>query len=135
MLSVVSYQPFKSVKQTSEKITKADKYLVIDLNYEEIKFLVSKKDFKKNKTEKESNIWTNLFCYENNLAHPVYVSDEKLKNYMGLVVIINENKLHYVFIKDLTDLCAMRQGVKIKTTFASIIYNVLVVKEFWKNIG
>ena len=56
MLSVVSYQPFKSVKQTSEKITKADKNLVNDLNCQGIKFLVSKKDFKKKKTEKESNV-------------------------------------------------------------------------------
>ena len=32
--------------------------------------------------------------------------------------------------KILTDLCAIRQGVKVKNTFTSIDYNVLVVKEF-----
>ena len=38
-------------------------------------------------------------------------------------------------LKTLTDLCAIRQSVKIKTTFADPIYNVLVVKEFWQNTG
>ena len=56
MLTVVSYQTFKSIKRTSEKITKADKNLVNDLNCEGIKSPISKKDFKKNKTEKESNV-------------------------------------------------------------------------------
>ena len=33
-------------------------------------------------------------------------------------------------IKILIDLCAIRQKIKIKT-FASIVYNDSVVKEFW----
>ena len=32
-------------------------------------------------------------------------------------------------LKILTDLCVIRQSVKIKNTFASIVYNALVVKE------
>ena len=35
-------------------------------------------------------------------------------------------------LKNLTDLCVIRQSVKTKNTFASIVYNVLVVKKFWK---
>ena len=45
MLSLVSYQTFKSSKNTSEKITKADKNMVNDLDCEGIKFPVSKTDF------------------------------------------------------------------------------------------
>ena len=37
---------------------------------------------------------------------------------------------HMSISKILTDLCAIRQKIK-KNTFASIVYNVLVVKEFW----
>ena len=33
----------------------------------------------------------------------------------------------------LTDLCVIRQSVKIKKTFANIVYNVLVAKVFWQN--
>ena len=32
--------------------------------------------------------------------------------------------------KILTDLCVIRQNVGLKNTFANIVYNVLVVKEF-----
>ena len=34
-------------------------------------------------------------------------------------------------LKILTDLFAIRQKIKIKNTFESIVYNVLVVKQFW----
>ena len=36
-------------------------------------------------------------------------------------------------LKVLTDLCVIRQSVKVKNNFANIVYNVLVVKEFWQN--
>ena len=32
-------------------------------------------------------------------------------------------------LKLLTDLCTMRQNARLKNTFASIVYNLLVVKE------
>ena len=31
----------------------------------------------------------------------------------------------------LTDLCVMRQKIKTKKFFSDIVYNALVVKEFW----
>ena len=37
--------------------------------------------------------------------------------------------------KILTNLCSIRQSIKIKNTFEDIVYNVLVVKEFQKNIN
>ena len=33
--------------------------------------------------------------------------------------------------KTLTDLCSRRQNKRIKNTFADIVYNVLVLKEYW----
>ena len=58
-----------------EKITKADKNIVNDLDCEGIEFPVSKKDF--SKIEKKNNICTNVLCYENNLVYPVHISDQK----------------------------------------------------------
>ena len=55
-----------------ERITKVDKNMVNDLDYEGIKFPVSKKDYCK--IEKKNNICINVFCYENDLTYPVYVS-------------------------------------------------------------
>ena len=45
--------------------------------------------------EKKNNICINVVCYENNLIYPVYVS-----NYIDLLMVTNENKSHYVYIKD-----------------------------------
>ena len=56
-----------------KKYQKGDKNMVNDLDYKYIEFPVSKKDFGKN--EKKNNICINVFCYENNFACPVYVSD------------------------------------------------------------
>ena len=71
--------------------------MINDLNYEGIKFLVSKKDI--SKIEGQNNICINLFCYENNLTYPVYVSDQKIENCLDLLRITYENKSHYVYIK------------------------------------
>ena len=49
-----------------------------DLDYEGIKFPVSKKDYCK--IEKKNNICINVVGYENNLTYPVYVSDQKFNN-------------------------------------------------------
>ena len=41
-----------------------------------------------------------MFCYENKLTSPVYVSHQKFKNSMDLLLVIDENKSHYVYVKD-----------------------------------
>ena len=104
------------------------------------------------KIEKKNNICINAFCYENGLVYPVHISDGK---FMDLLMITNKDKLHYVYTKDfdrflcnktnckskkhfcryclqkiLTDLCVIRQNVKVKSTFADVVCNVLVVKKF-----
>ena len=61
-----------------ERITKADKNMVNDFDYEGIKFPVSGKGF--GKTEKGNNICINAFCYEQNLVYPVHISDQKFEN-------------------------------------------------------
>ena len=54
-------------------------------------------------------------CYENNLVYSVYVSDQKFEKNVDLLLIINENKSHYVYVEDFNRLCAIRQKVRIKT--------------------
>ena len=41
-----------------------------------------------------------MFCYENKLTYPVYLSNQGFKDCMDLLLISNENKSHYVYIKD-----------------------------------
>ena len=68
------------------------------IDHKGIKFPVSGKDF--GKIEKKNNVCFNVFCYENNLVYPVHISDQKVKDGMDLLMITDENKSHYVYIKD-----------------------------------
>ena len=79
-------------------MAKEDRNMVDDFDYEGIKFSISKKDYWK--IEKQNNICINVFCYGDGLTYPVYVSDQKFHNSMDLLLISNENKSHYVYIKD-----------------------------------
>ena len=65
-----------------ERITNADKKMVIDLDYADIKFPVSKIDFCK--IEQKNNIFIYVFCYENDLIYPVHVSDNKFEDCIDL---------------------------------------------------
>ena len=75
-----------------------DKELVNDLDYGGVGFPVREKDFSKIETKK--NICINVYCYENRLAFPIYISHQRFENPMGLLRVIDENKSHYVHIKD-----------------------------------
>ena len=41
-----------------------------------------------------------MFCYENRLTFPIYVSDQKFENSIDLLLVTDGDKSHYVFIKD-----------------------------------
>ena len=68
------------------------------LNYDGIEFPVKEKDF--NKIEVKNNICINVFGYENELVFPIYVSDQKFEDSMDLLLLIDDDKSHYVYIKD-----------------------------------
>ena len=81
-----------------ERISKPDKNTVNNLDYKGIEFPVSIKGY--SRLEQKNNICINVFCYENGLMYPAYVSNEKCKNCMDLLMITEENNSHYVYIKD-----------------------------------
>ena len=41
-----------------------------------------------------------MFCYENELVFPIYVSDQKCEGSVDLFLLIDDTKPHYVYIKD-----------------------------------
>ena len=86
------------VKLHPERITKTNKEFINDLNYDGVEFPVREKDF--SNIETKNSICINLYCYENKLIFPIYISDQKLENSMDLLLVTDENKLHYVYIKD-----------------------------------
>ena len=73
--------------------------MVSDLDYVDIKFHVSKKDYRK--IEQKNIICINVFSYADDIVYSVYVSNERLENCIDLLLITDENKSHYMYIKDL----------------------------------
>ena len=72
--------------------------MVNDLDYADIKFPVYKKDYYK--IEQNNSICINVFFYENGFAYPVHISDKTFDKCIDLLLIADENKLHYVYIED-----------------------------------
>ena len=58
---------------------------------------MQEKDF--NKLEVQNNICVNVFGYENKLVFPVYISDQTFKSSIDLLLLINDDQSHYVYIK------------------------------------
>ena len=52
--------------------------MINNLDYEGIKFPVSKKYYYK--IERQNNICINVFCYESGLTYPNYVSNQNFKD-------------------------------------------------------
>ena len=48
----------------------------------------------------QNKICINVFCYENKVIYPVYLSDQKFCDSMDLLLISDKFKSHYVYIKD-----------------------------------
>ena len=81
-----------------QRIKKPDKSFVEKLNYDNIEFPVSIKQY--NKIETQNSININVFGYENKQTYPIYVSKEKFENVMNLLLISDDEKNHYVYIKN-----------------------------------
>ena len=48
----------------------------------------------------QNNISINVFGYEKKLVIPIYISNEKFEDSMDLLLLIKDNRSHYVYIKD-----------------------------------
>ena len=81
-----------------KRIFKNVKKIVDKLNYDGIEFPVQEKDF--NKIEIKNDICINVFGYEIKLIFLIYISDQKFEDSMDLLILIDNDKSHYVYIKD-----------------------------------
>ena len=89
---------------------------------------MQEKDF--SKIEVKNNIYINMFGYENELVFPICISDQKFKDSMDFLLLIDDDKSHYLYIKDFE----RSTFHKTKNTFAKVVYSILVVKMYWQNI-
>ena len=116
------------LKEHPERITKEDKKLVKDLDYDEIDFLVQENDF--GKIEKKNNICINVFCYEGGSVFPKYISDQKFEKSMNLLFLTDGDKWHCVYIKDFD----RYMFHKTKNGFVEAVSSVSVIKMCRKTI-
>ena len=86
--------------------------MISELDYEGIKFPISRRNYCK--IERQSNIYINVFCYENKLAYLVYLSNQEFKDCMDLFLISNEN---YGYIRDFNRFMFNKTRCKYKKSF------------------
>ena len=115
-------------KKHPERIKKTDKKIAENLDYDKTEFPVQEKIF--SKIEKKSNICINVFGYEIDLVFQIYVLDQKFVDTMDLLLLIDDDKSHYVYIKEFDNLCLTKQKIKTKNDFVEAVYSVLVVKMY-----
>ena len=58
-----------------------------------------------------------MFRNENGLVFPIYVSDQKFKDPMDLLLLIDDDKLHYMYIKDFNKFMCYKTKNKNKKYF------------------
>ena len=92
-----------------------------DLDYKGINCPISKKGYKM--IEKKNNICIIVFFYENDLVYPVHISKQKFDDHIDLLLINDENKLHYVHIKDFNRFMFNKTKYKMKALF-QILFTV-----------
>ena len=61
------------------------------------------------------------------IVFPIYVSDQKFEDSMDLLFLNDDDKSHYVYIKDFDRFMFH----KTKNGFVEVVYSVLVVKVCW----
>ena len=59
---------------------------------------MQERDF--NKIEVRNNIYINVFGYEDKLVFPIYVHDQSFEYSVDLLLLIGDDKSHYMYIKD-----------------------------------
>ena len=69
-----------------------------------------------------------MFGYENKLVFQIYVSDQKFEDSMEILLLIDDDKSHYVYNKDFERF--MFHKIKTKKWFLEVVYSVLVVKVY-----
>ena len=82
-------------KKDPQRIKKAEKQYIEKLDYTDIVFPVSQKQY--NKIEKQNSIRINVFGYANEQSYPIHISKE---DQMDLLLITEDEKKQYVLIKD-----------------------------------
>ena len=118
-------------KKHPEKIEISNKKIAEKLDYDGIEFFVQEKDF--SKIEVKNNICIDVFGYEYDLVLPIYVLDQTFDDSMDLLFLVDDDKWHYVYIKDFNRFMFHKTKNKNKK-WCWVVYNVLIENMCWQHI-
>ena len=79
-------------KTNPQRIKRVDKQFIEGLDYTNIEFPVSQRQY--NKIEKQNNIRINVFGYEKGQPFPIHISKEEFEDQMSLLLITKNEKKH-----------------------------------------
>ena len=83
-------------KNIQKELKKQTKKIAEKLDCDGIEFPVQDS----NKIEMENDISINVFGYESGLVFPIYVSDQEFEGSMDLLLLTDDDKSKYEYIKD-----------------------------------
>ena len=79
--------------------------------------------------EERFNINVNAFGYENRVF-PLYLSKKSNEQVLNVLLIWNEEKFHYVFIKDFNRLMYSKTKYKDRKHFCMSCYRILLLNKY-----
>ena len=82
--------------------------------------------------EKRLQMNVNAFRFENSI-YPIYISKNSNTQVSNVLLLINEEKSHYVFIKDLGELMYSKTKTnnQIKNFFVWFVYKISLLKKYF----
>ena len=109
-----------------DRIKKQDKKIANTLDYRGINFTMKARDYEL--VEERFNFNVNVFGYENRVF-PLYVSKKSNEQVLNVLLISNEEKSHYVFIKDFNRLMYLKTKHKDRKHFCMSCLQNFTTKE------
>ena len=113
-----------------DRIKKQDKEITSTLDYRGINFPMKARDYEI--IEERFDIKVNVFGYENKVF-PLYVSKKSNEQVLNVLLISNEEKSHYAFIKDFNRLMYSRTKHQHKKHFYMSCLQNFTTKEILNN--
>ena len=115
-------------KKYPQRIKKADRRYIKKLDYSNIIFPVSEKQYIK--IEKQNSIRINVFGYEEGQPFPpIHISEEKFEDQMNLLLITKDEDRHYILINNFNKFMYNQSKHKEKNTSVCIVCNVCFSSE------
>ena len=76
----------------------------------------------------KSHICIHVFGYENELIFPIYISDQRFEDSIDLLLLIDDQKSHYVYIEDFNRFMFHRTKNKNKKWFCKSCLHCFISK-------